>query len=95
MALTDEDLLHLARLSRLRLSDDERAGFAGQLQRIVAYVALLSEVDVDGVEPMTHAVPMQQRRRPDVVAGERAGRRAVRGSAGYADGRVQVPKVIE
>jgi aspartyl-tRNA(Asn)/glutamyl-tRNA(Gln) amidotransferase subunit C len=94
MALSPDDIEHLARLARLRTSDAERAALAAQLERIVGYVELLSEVDVEGVEPMTHAVPLDARRRTD-EATDVAGRRALEGSAGYSDGLVRVPRIVE
>jgi aspartyl-tRNA(Asn)/glutamyl-tRNA(Gln) amidotransferase subunit C len=94
VAFSKEDIEHLGRLARLRTTDEEREALAAQLQRIVGYVEQLSEVDVAGVEPMTHAVPMQQRRREDATQ-KVVGRRALEGSAGYEDGLVRLPRIVE
>jgi aspartyl-tRNA(Asn)/glutamyl-tRNA(Gln) amidotransferase subunit C len=95
MTLSADEVRKLARLSRLHLEDDELERLGGQLNQIVGYVEQLSEVDVDGIEPMAHAVPMDQPRRPDDVLEEVAARRALEGSAGYEDGLVRVPKIVE
>lgn len=95
MSFSPDEIETLARLSRLSLSDDERKALGEQLVRIVGYVEQLQEVDVDGVEPMSHAIPMTQRMRADEATDDVAGRRALRGSAGYSDGRVRVPRVVE
>lgn len=93
--LSIEEASKLARLARLRLTDEQLQGLRGQLGRIVGFVEQLAEVDVDGVAPMTHAVPVTPRRRPDEPADEVAGRRALEGSAGYEDGLVRVPRIVE
>ncbi len=56
MALTLDEVRRIAALARLRLSPDEERTFAGQLSAILDHVAALSELDVSGVEPMTHAL---------------------------------------
>lgn len=93
--LTLEEASKLARLARLRLADDELEGLRTQLARIVGFVEQLAEVDVEGVEPMTHAVPLALRRRPDEPTPDVAGRRALEGSAGYEGGLVRLPRIVE
>jgi aspartyl-tRNA(Asn)/glutamyl-tRNA(Gln) amidotransferase subunit C len=56
MALSLEEVRRIAQLARLRLSPEEERTFAGQLSAILDHVAQLSELDVTGVEPMTHAL---------------------------------------
>ena len=55
----------MARLSRLRLSDEEIDTLAGELSSILDHVDKLAEVDIDGVEPTSHVVPLQNVLRPD------------------------------
>jgi len=59
------DLDRLCVLARLSLSEDEKEKLGPQLGRIIGYVETLSEVDVDGVEPMAHAIPLQNVLRED------------------------------
>ncbi len=92
--MKDEDIRKLASLSRLALRDDEVAALQQQLGDIVGYVDQLKEVDIEGVEPMTHAVPAVLPRREDVAI-DVLGRATVEGSAGYEDGLVKVPKIVE
>lgn len=54
MPITPEDVAHVARLARLALADDERQRMASQLGRILQYVEQLAELDLRGVEPLTH-----------------------------------------
>lgn len=56
MALSLEEVRRIAVLARLRLSPEEEVAFAGQLSAILDHVAQLGELDVTGVEPMTHAL---------------------------------------
>ena len=58
---------HVARLSRLALSEDELARFGAQLESILGYVAKIDQVDVTGVEPMAHAADLKNVLREDVV----------------------------
>jgi aspartyl-tRNA(Asn)/glutamyl-tRNA(Gln) amidotransferase subunit C len=56
MALSLEEVRRIAQLARLRLSPEEERTFAGQLSAILDHVKQLEELDVSGVEPMTHAL---------------------------------------
>ncbi len=68
MAAIDRDLiLRLADLAHLTVADDETARVTEQLGAIMAYVDKLQEVDVEGVEPMTHAHLARMPLREDAV----------------------------
>ena len=56
----DEKLVrHVGLLSRIELTDEQVAKFGRQMADIVAYMDKLQELDTDGVEPMAHALPIQ------------------------------------
>lgn len=64
----DEELVRrIARLARIRLENDEVERLSGELSGILSFVEQLSELDTDGVEPMTSAVPTRLRQREDKV----------------------------
>jgi len=65
--LTRDEVLELAQLARLALTDDEIERFRTDLAAILSHMDTLAEVNTVGVVPMTHAVPMDLRLRPDVV----------------------------
>jgi aspartyl-tRNA(Asn)/glutamyl-tRNA(Gln) amidotransferase subunit C len=65
--LTIEDAKHVAKLARLALDDQTLAKLTPQLESILEYVAKIGEVDVEGVEPMAHALPLANVLREDVV----------------------------
>ncbi len=94
MAFTKSDLAHVARLARLSLPENEAEKMGEDLARIVRFVEQLQEVDVEGVEPMAHAGDRVLPFREDEV-GETLGRECVKSSAGYEDGLIRVPKIIE
>ena len=57
----------VARLARLAVSEEEAGRMTGELNGILGFVEQLSEVNVEGVEPMTSVTPMAMRKRRDVV----------------------------
>ena len=64
--LTEDQVRHVAKLSRLRLSDAEVHQFAGQLSAVLDYVSKLNELNLDGVEPLAHAMDATNALREDV-----------------------------
>lgn len=65
--LTDQQVKDVAKLSRLKLSDADVPRYATQITSILDYVAQLSEVNVEGVVPMAHPLPLHNVLREDVV----------------------------
>jgi aspartyl-tRNA(Asn)/glutamyl-tRNA(Gln) amidotransferase subunit C len=63
-----DQVAKVAKLSRLALSEDRLKRFAGQLESILEYVAKINQVDLKGVEPMAHALPLHNVLREDVAA---------------------------
>ncbi len=64
--LTREDVLKLARLARLRLSDDEVATFQREISDILGYVEMLGDVDTKGLKPTYQVTGLTNVSRPDV-----------------------------
>ena len=60
-----DQVLHVARLARLRLSEDELERFAGELSSILDHIEKISELDLDGVPPTSHVVEVASALRPD------------------------------
>ncbi len=65
-SITLEEARHVAKLARLALTDDKLRQLTHQLQGILGYVNKLKEVDVTGIEPMAHALPLTNVFRDDV-----------------------------
>jgi aspartyl-tRNA(Asn)/glutamyl-tRNA(Gln) amidotransferase subunit C len=92
--LSRQEVAHLARLSRLAVSDEELDLFAGQLDVVLRAVARVGEVAGEDVPPTTHAVPMTNVVRPD-VARPSLPRDVVLAQAPAAeDGRIRVPRIL-
>jgi aspartyl-tRNA(Asn)/glutamyl-tRNA(Gln) amidotransferase subunit C len=66
-ALTRTDVEEIALLARLSLSDEEIERLRTELSAILEHMEALAELSTDGVEPMTHAVPVELRLRDDQV----------------------------
>ena len=67
MPLQPEDIRRLALLARLELSDAEVESIGPQITSILGFVEKLSELDTEDVEPMTTALDVDNRWRPDEV----------------------------
>lgn len=65
--ITSKDVEHVAKLARLALTEDEKRLYTAQLSRILEYFEQLNKVDTTGVEPMSHALPVVNVLREDVV----------------------------
>jgi aspartyl-tRNA(Asn)/glutamyl-tRNA(Gln) amidotransferase subunit C len=92
--ITLDQVRHVAKLSRLALDEARLEKFAGQLGSILEYVAKISEVDVTGVEPMAHALPIHNVFREDIVEASLPLEKVLE-NAPESDGSFfKVPKVI-
>jgi aspartyl-tRNA(Asn)/glutamyl-tRNA(Gln) amidotransferase subunit C len=60
-----EQVLHVAKLARLKLSDDEVERMASELSGILEHVEHIGELDLDGVEPTSHVIALENVLRPD------------------------------
>ncbi|HUH03821.1 MAG TPA: Asp-tRNA(Asn)/Glu-tRNA(Gln) amidotransferase subunit GatC [Kofleriaceae bacterium] len=89
------DVEEIALLARLELDEGEVEALVGELSAILDHVEALQAVDTSGVEPMTHAVPMALRLRPDEVEPSLAQEVAL-GQAPARDGELfEVPAIIK
>jgi aspartyl-tRNA(Asn)/glutamyl-tRNA(Gln) amidotransferase subunit C len=62
-----EQVLHVARLARLELTEDEVARMSDELSDVLGNIEKIGELDLDGVPPTTHVVAVSNALRPDVV----------------------------
>lgn len=67
MKLTRDQVLHIAELAKLGITDAETKLFAEQLSAILEYVEMLNRLDTDAIPPTAQAIPMLNATRPDVV----------------------------
>lgn len=89
------DVGYVARLACIDLTGEETALFQNQLDQVLHYVEQLNELDVSGVEPTAHAIPVFNVFRAD-EQGESLDHAAVMANAPAAsDGQIRVPKIID
>lgn len=86
-----EQVLHIARLSRLRLTDAEVDRMSSELSGILDHVETMGELDLDGVEPTSHVVALENVTRPDDPAPSLDRERALEGAPDAAGDSFRVP----
>ena len=89
-----EEVQHIATLSRLSLARDELVEMARDLDRVLEYVASLDELDVAGIEPTAHAIPLQTPIRVDEPAASMDPEQAVANAPEHEGTAFKVPKVL-
>ena len=95
MSLDKDQVQHIAKLARLKLTDEEYAESVKKLSKIVDFVDQLSQADTAAVVPMAHPFEAAQRLRLDVVTEVDERDRFQQNAPAVADGLYLVPKVIE
>ena len=95
MSDNDFDIQYVANLARIALSPEQEARLAAQLEDILGYVKKLEELDVTGVDPMAHAVPLANVLRTDEVQPSIPQEAALANAPKQANGLFVVPKIVE
>ena len=94
--ITRDEVAHLARLARLALDDGELDGLALELDVILQAVAAIAEVtDAADVPPTTHAVPVENVTRPDVVTASLPREDVLAAAPEAQEGRFRVPRILD
>jgi aspartyl-tRNA(Asn)/glutamyl-tRNA(Gln) amidotransferase subunit C len=92
----DADIVRrVAHLARIAVAADEVENLKGELNALLAFVEQLSEVDVEGVEPMTSVTPMAMKVRQDVVTDGDAADAIIANAPEREHHFFMVPKVVE
>jgi aspartyl-tRNA(Asn)/glutamyl-tRNA(Gln) amidotransferase subunit C len=86
-----EQVLHVARLARLELSEEELEKMAGELSTILEHVDRISELDLEGVEPTAHVVELENVLREDEPRPSWPRERVLEPAPDPADGAFRVP----
>jgi aspartyl-tRNA(Asn)/glutamyl-tRNA(Gln) amidotransferase subunit C len=95
MKITREEIVRVAALARLELTEAETETFTEQMDAILAYVEKLDELDTSGIIPTAHAVPMENAFRDDEVRPSIGIGNALANAPDRKDGFFRVPRVIE
>jgi aspartyl-tRNA(Asn)/glutamyl-tRNA(Gln) amidotransferase subunit C len=95
MSVDAATVRRIAHLARIAVAETEIPHLQGELNAMLAFVEQLSEVNVEGVEPMTSVTPMAMKKRPDVVNDGGIPDDIVRNAPATEDHFFLVPKVVE
>ena len=95
MSVDRETVKRVARLARIKVTEEEAAALEGELNTILGWVEQLGEVDVAGVEPMTSVAPMLMKKRPDEVTDGGRAADILANAPASKDNYFVVPKVVE
>lgn len=95
MAITIQDVEHIAKLARLRLTEEEKQRFQKELGTIIEYFDQLKKLNTDGVPPTTHVVPLENVLREDTVTPSLPVEEALANAPDRKGNYFRVPKVVE
>ena len=95
MSVDAATVRRIAHLARITVREDEVPHLQGELNAMLAFVEQLSEVKIDGVEPMTSVTPMDMKKRPDVVNDGEIADDIVANAPATEGHFFLVPKVVE
>lgn len=94
MALSPDDVAALARLARIEMTADELTHLAPQLDVILEAVASVSDVATDDIPPTSHALPLTNVFRPDVVRPSLSAAEVLAGAPAAEQDRFRVPRIL-
>ena len=95
MKITKEEILHVAKLAKLNLSEEEPESLRSDMESIIDFANTLSELDTEGVVPTAHARYMVNALREDVIKDSYSEEDILKNAPYQEDGGFAVPKVVE
>ena len=95
MKITCKDVADVALLSRLEFSESDLETFTGQMDAILQYAEVLNKLNVDGVEPTAHVLPLRNVMRADEAKPSLPRELALSNAPEQEDGYFKVPKIME
>jgi aspartyl-tRNA(Asn)/glutamyl-tRNA(Gln) amidotransferase subunit C len=95
MSVDAATVRRIAHLARIAVAEDEVEHLKGELNAMLAFVEQLSEVNVEGVEPMTSVTPMALKQRPDMVTDGGDAEAVLKNAPAREGNFFVVPKVVE
>lgn len=95
MKITAQDVLHVAKLSRLKIADQDIEKFTNQFNDIFNYAEIINQLDTNDVAPTAHAIEQHNVLRADVVKPSFTNEQALANAPEQEEGCYLVPKVID
>jgi len=94
MALSEEEVRHVALLARLQLTDGEIESLRSELNAILGYIDQIQQLDLTGVEPMEHPIPSINVTREDLVRPGLSREAALLNAPEAEDGAFVIPQIV-
>jgi aspartyl-tRNA(Asn)/glutamyl-tRNA(Gln) amidotransferase subunit C len=94
MAISMEDVDHVARLARLKLTDEEKETYRRQLSDVLEHARKISEVDTSAVPPTSHTLPLRNVFRADEVRPSLSVEEATGNAPWAVEGAFKVPRIL-
>jgi len=95
MQVDEATVRRIARLARIKITEEEGKGLVEELSGILNWVEQLGEVDTSAVEPMTRVVPIELKKREDAVTDGGKAQEILKNAPMAEDGFFVVPKIVE
>jgi aspartyl-tRNA(Asn)/glutamyl-tRNA(Gln) amidotransferase subunit C len=95
MALSSEEVRHIADLARLRLSEAEEVLYAQQLSAILDYAARLNQIETEHISPTASVLPLKAPLRPDRIRESTPRASILRNAEDSEGGMFRVPQILE
>tara|TARA_B100000809_G_scaffold146451_1_gene144002 strand:- start:269 stop:571 length:303 start_codon:yes stop_codon:yes gene_type:complete len=93
--ITIDEVKHIAKLSKLNIPDDELDYYVSEMDQIINYFNLLSEVDTSGIEPMTHVSDIKNVTRDDQSKSSLKASDAIQNCADTFGRFIRIPKILD
>ncbi len=94
MAISKKEVEHVALLARLSLSEGEKEKFSKQLSQILEHAGKIAELNTEGVEPTSHALPIKNVFREDEEKTCLSQKEALSNAPAKEDGMIKIPKIV-
>lgn len=94
MSLSESEVRHVAMLARLALTDEQVSVLRDELNSILGHIDDIQRLDLEGVEPMSHAIPVVNVTRPDLHRPGLSQADALRNAPESQDGAFLIPRIV-
>lgn len=94
MALSESEVRHVAMLARLALTDEQVETLRGELNSILGHIDTIQQLDLAGVEPTAHAIPVVNSVRPDEPRQGLSQEMALLNAPESEDGAFVIPRIV-
>ncbi len=95
MEITEKTIQYVADLAKLTVPDEKKGQAAKDLNNILGYMETMNQLDTEGVEPMSHVLPIKNVFREDEVVNRNEREQLLKNAPRKKDGSFVVPKTVE